>query len=251
MIIPPAPTIPDKPQFKPGEVCELTDTQPYVLKFWEQEFPQLAPEKNRLGQRVYHRQDVELVRRIKYLLNEKEYTIAGVRRVLETGAGMDDVYDEEPEGTLPVPRGAGSAADAGKTSRTDRGDMRSDLSGLLFDGPTESGQGSAGKSSRRSGASAPAGGPGHSGKGLPSIRQAEPPESDEARHELIVVARREAIASAEREAMTLGEMTRLAEERDRLASETVSLRRRLGRARSEIRDIVSALESLRSPRDAN
>src|SRR5438093_11653516 len=88
--------IPNKAHYKTGEVCELTDTQPYVLKFWEQEFPQLAPEKNRTGQRVYRRKDVELVRRIKYLLYEKDYTIAGVRRVLESGAR--DAENGDPEG---------------------------------------------------------------------------------------------------------------------------------------------------------
>src|SRR5262245_45769443 len=104
MSVPAGGAIPDKPTFKPSEVCELTDTQPYVLEFWEQEFPQLASERNRLGQRVYRRQDVELVRRIKYLLYEKEYTIAGVRRVLETGAADEEVSFEEPEGTLPTAR---------------------------------------------------------------------------------------------------------------------------------------------------
>ncbi len=77
--------IPDKPFYKIGEVCQYTDTQPYVLRFWESEFPQLAPEKNRNGQRVYRRQDIELIFRIKKLLYEEEYTIAGARKRLEDG----------------------------------------------------------------------------------------------------------------------------------------------------------------------
>ncbi len=84
-----------KPYYKIGEVCELTGTQPYVLRFWESEFPTLAPEKNRSGQRIYRQRDIELIRRIKLLLYEKEYTIAGARKVLES-----DIWDEE-EGLLP------------------------------------------------------------------------------------------------------------------------------------------------------
>ncbi len=75
--------IPDKHSYKMGEVCKFTDTQPYVLRFWESEFPQLAPQKNRGGQRLYRREDLEMVLRIKQLLYEQEYTIADARRVLE------------------------------------------------------------------------------------------------------------------------------------------------------------------------
>src|SRR5881296_939703 len=69
--------------YKIGEVCEITDTQPYVLRFWESEFPQLAPRKNRSGQRVYQRKDIDTVIRIKKLLYEEEYTIAGARKKLD------------------------------------------------------------------------------------------------------------------------------------------------------------------------
>ena len=78
--------VPDKLFYKASEVCQLTDTQPYVLRFWESEFPQLAAEKNRSGQRVYRREDIDLIVRIKKLLYEEEYTIAGARKVLEDGA---------------------------------------------------------------------------------------------------------------------------------------------------------------------
>ncbi len=78
-----APEIPSKLFYKIGEVCEITDTQPYVLRFWESEFPQLAPKKNRSGQRVYQRKDIDTVVRIKKLLYEEEYTIAGARRKLD------------------------------------------------------------------------------------------------------------------------------------------------------------------------
>jgi len=75
--------VPNKLFYKIGEVCEITDTQPYVLRFWESEFPQLAPRKNRSGQRVYQRRDIDTVLRIKRLLYEEEYTIAGARRKLD------------------------------------------------------------------------------------------------------------------------------------------------------------------------
>src|SRR5213594_2449236 len=83
----------EKPFYKIGEVCEITGTQPYVLRFWESEFPMLAPKKNRSGQRVYRKRDIELIHRIKTLLYEEEYTIAGARKILEGEAGSDDVED--------------------------------------------------------------------------------------------------------------------------------------------------------------
>ncbi len=75
--------IPNKLFYKIGEVCDITDTQPYVLRFWESEFPQLSPKKNRSGQRVYRRKDIDTVMRIKQLLYEEEYTIAGARKKLD------------------------------------------------------------------------------------------------------------------------------------------------------------------------
>lgn len=74
--------IPDKLFFKIGEVCEITGVQPHVLRYWETEFAQLAPQKNRAGQRVYRRRDVELVFHIKSLLKEEGFTIAGAKKRL-------------------------------------------------------------------------------------------------------------------------------------------------------------------------
>lgn len=75
--------IPEKIYFKIGEVCELVDVQAHVLRYWETEFPQLAPQKNRSGQRSYRRRDVEISLRIKELLYEELYTIAGARKRLQ------------------------------------------------------------------------------------------------------------------------------------------------------------------------
>src|ERR1041385_6672420 len=90
----------DKPHYKIGEVCELTGTQPYVLRFWESEFPGLAPQKNRSGQRIYRKRDIDLIEKIKVLLYEKEYTIAGARKVLETEMAFDDTG--VPDGAAPL-----------------------------------------------------------------------------------------------------------------------------------------------------
>lgn len=82
--------IPDKLFYKIGEICKYTDTQPYVLRFWESEFPQLTRTRNRGGQRVYSREDLNLVLKIKKLLSDQEYTIAGVRDVLEREEGASN-----------------------------------------------------------------------------------------------------------------------------------------------------------------
>jgi len=64
------------------QVCKLTNVQPHVLRYWETEFPMLAPQKNRAGRRVYRGKDIELVLRIRDLLYEKRFTIAAAKRKL-------------------------------------------------------------------------------------------------------------------------------------------------------------------------
>jgi DNA-binding transcriptional MerR regulator len=101
--------IPNKLFFKIGEVCEITDTQPYVLRYWESEFPALAPAKNSSGQRIYRRRDIETVLRIKQLLYEEGFTIAGAKKRLEVElAGR-------AETPAPVAQAAG-AEDRGHTA---------------------------------------------------------------------------------------------------------------------------------------
>jgi DNA-binding transcriptional MerR regulator len=75
-------SIPEKLFFKIGEVCDITGIQAHVLRYWESEFPMLAPQKNRAGQRTYRKRDVEMVLRIKELLYEDQYTIAGAKKRL-------------------------------------------------------------------------------------------------------------------------------------------------------------------------
>ncbi|HMF56203.1 MAG TPA: MerR family transcriptional regulator [Pyrinomonadaceae bacterium] len=74
--------IPEKLFFKIGEVCELTGVQAHVLRYWESEFPMLAPQKNRAGQRTYRKRDVEMALRIRELLYDDQYTIAGAKKKL-------------------------------------------------------------------------------------------------------------------------------------------------------------------------
>ncbi|MEO8026988.1 MAG: MerR family transcriptional regulator [Bryobacteraceae bacterium] len=77
------PEIPDKLYFRIGDVSRLAAIKPYVLRFWETEFPGLGPKKSGTGHRLYRRKDVELVLEIKRLLYEKRYTIEGARKFLE------------------------------------------------------------------------------------------------------------------------------------------------------------------------
>ncbi len=80
------PVIPDKLYFRIGEVASLCRLPAYVLRFWETEFPQLKPVKSSTGQRMYRQRDVENILRIKKLLYEEGFTIAGARQQLKAEA---------------------------------------------------------------------------------------------------------------------------------------------------------------------
>jgi len=83
---PGSPDIPDKLYFKIGEVADLLGVEPYVLRYWETEFPVLSPKKSGTGHRLYRRKDVELLLRIKHLLYDKRFTIEGARQSLQAEA---------------------------------------------------------------------------------------------------------------------------------------------------------------------
>lgn len=74
----------DKRTYKIGEVCRMADVQPYVLRYWETEFPALAPTKSGGGQRLYSQREIDIVMRIKQLLYSEGFTIAGAKKKLET-----------------------------------------------------------------------------------------------------------------------------------------------------------------------
>jgi DNA-binding transcriptional MerR regulator len=95
--------IPDKIYFRIGEVSRLCRLPSYVLRFWETEFPQLKPSKSSTGQRMYRRPDVENVLRIKKLLYDEGFTIAGARQYLR-------LENKKKQPALPfAPSGAGAA----------------------------------------------------------------------------------------------------------------------------------------------
>ena len=86
MIAGPLPEIPDKLYFRIGDVARLANIKPYVLRFWETEFPGLGPKKSGTGHRLYRRKDVEMVLEIKRLLYQERFTIEGARKFLESRA---------------------------------------------------------------------------------------------------------------------------------------------------------------------
>ncbi|HEV2718514.1 MAG TPA: MerR family transcriptional regulator [Thermoanaerobaculia bacterium] len=80
--------------YKIGEVCRIADVQPYVLRYWETEFPSLTPNKSGGGQRLYTRREIDVILRIKQLLYSEGFTIAGAKKKLDT---------EEPSVTTTAP----------------------------------------------------------------------------------------------------------------------------------------------------
>src|SRR3954462_6017522 len=95
--------IPDRLYFRIGDVSELLQLPAYVLRFWETEFPQLKPTKSSTGQRMYRRREVELALRIKTLLYDNGFTIAGAREQLKVEA-----KPAKNQSALPFPKPAGN-----------------------------------------------------------------------------------------------------------------------------------------------
>ena len=90
------PTIPDRLDFKIGDVARICNVETYVLRFWETQFPQLKPNKSGTGQRLYRRRDVETALEIKRLVHAEGYTLAGARQALI------QVRRADPESSLPA-----------------------------------------------------------------------------------------------------------------------------------------------------
>ncbi len=104
--------------YKIGEACKLLDVQPYVLRYWETEFPALSPAKSRSGQRVYNEKELAIIRRIKELLYDEGYTIAGAKKKLEgelaagmVGKSVAVEEEEEDEGAGEAEAAAIAAAE--------------------------------------------------------------------------------------------------------------------------------------------
>jgi DNA-binding transcriptional MerR regulator len=98
--------LPSKEFYKLTEVCQATDTQPYVLRFWESEFPQLAPDRSPAGQPLYRQRHIEVVRRIKELLYDEEYSLDSARERLaeELAPGQGSARASAPAPGLPSRR---------------------------------------------------------------------------------------------------------------------------------------------------
>ncbi|HIA91182.1 MAG TPA: MerR family transcriptional regulator [Candidatus Marinimicrobia bacterium] len=76
-----------------GEVSKITELKPYVLRYWETEFKQLSPPKNRAGNRTYRQEDIEIVKKIKDLLYNRKFTIKGAITLLNSGKEMEETVD--------------------------------------------------------------------------------------------------------------------------------------------------------------
>ena len=89
------PVIPGKRYFTIGEVSELCGVKPHVLRYWEQEFPQLKPVKRRGNRRYYQRHDVLMIRQIRNLLYEQGFTIGGARQQLTSSDAKEDYHQSQ------------------------------------------------------------------------------------------------------------------------------------------------------------
>jgi DNA-binding transcriptional MerR regulator len=119
--------IPDRLYFRIGDVAKLCGVQPYVLRFWETEFPQLKPNKGGTGQRLYRRKDVEMALRIKSLLYEQGYTIPGARLLLKSPAAAEtQAAPPEPDAPEPLSRASDHTGEELRR-RAHLADLREDL----------------------------------------------------------------------------------------------------------------------------
>lgn len=107
--------------YKIGEACKLVDIQPYVLRYWETEFPFLQPEKSKSGQRVYSDRELAIIRRIKELLYEEGYTIAGAKKKLEGELERDE------QGKPMITAESTAASDSETGSNEDLDEIRREL----------------------------------------------------------------------------------------------------------------------------
>ncbi len=95
--------VPKKLYYKIREACEIVGVEAHVLRFWESEFPALSPPKSKTGQRTYRPKDIELLLRIRKLLYEEGFTIAGARKRLESGENLPEASLPESSAAQPAP----------------------------------------------------------------------------------------------------------------------------------------------------
>lgn len=116
-----SPAIPDRLYFKIGDVARICSVEPYVLRFWETQFPQLKPNKSGTGQRLYRRREVELALEIKRLVHGEGYTISGARHALEGGHRRVEPQPAPPQDGARTPERSDSM---GATVRQVRNELR-------------------------------------------------------------------------------------------------------------------------------
>jgi len=96
--------IPEKQYFKIGEVSEILNVEPYVLRYWESEFKILKPTRTRARQRLYHKKDLELLMEIKHLLYDEKFTIAGAKKRLQEMKKQSSAEKKSKRGVKVKPR---------------------------------------------------------------------------------------------------------------------------------------------------
>ena len=119
--------IPDKMYFRIGEVADILEVKPYVLRYWETEFPDIKPVKSQSNQRLYKRRDVELLQAIKRLLYDEKFTINGARQHLKElmrQQPRDTSDDDTPidDALIEAPASAAAKAEPVKVAQSKTGD---------------------------------------------------------------------------------------------------------------------------------
>ena len=131
-----SPVIPDRLYFKIGDVARLCGVEPYVLRFWETQFPQLKPNKSGTGQRLYRRREVELALEIKRLVHGEGYTIAGAKQALEGAHKRGQPQPAAPRVQVQAPAQESSPRPAETAKRPDAviaavGQIRAELREII------------------------------------------------------------------------------------------------------------------------
>jgi DNA-binding transcriptional MerR regulator len=121
------PVIPDRLYFKIGDVARLLKVEPYVLRFWESQFPQLKPNKSGTGQRLYRKRDVEIAVEIKRLVYGEGYTLSGARQALGQQRRAEVPATQPPPAPAPVAKKRDKVAEVIGRARTE---LR-ELAGML------------------------------------------------------------------------------------------------------------------------
>jgi DNA-binding transcriptional MerR regulator len=125
--------IPEKQYFKIGEVSEILDVEPYVLRYWESEFKILKPTRTRARQRLYHKKDLELLLEIKHLLYDEKFTIAGAKKRLQEMKKQNSADKRAKKATKPVKNKEELDAPDYATDNSPPADASSDYKEILLE----------------------------------------------------------------------------------------------------------------------